>query len=324
MLFGGGITGGSGSVSTEALDIISPVKDSPFAGCPELRDMIEATGADVNSIVSCDIVIKNAKTTDVVYGAVLYFSVKTTDTEGNENYLSSMISIDDPDGMTVLRGDVLSLNAEGAHTVTVSAADMQKSFDINVKRQSLVQSKLILMNRVVGATQDYVAGTLGTNYGVDYVYGPGDDVSFLDEEALEHFYQMSEAAKAEGVYLYFLSGYRDYYTQEAIWLNAGGWASTDTAPPGNSEHQSGLCLDITWDDNRYALAEWMEDTNGFAWLSAHSWEYGFILRYTKGYEDITGYDYEPWHYRYIGVEAAREYRELGCRTFEEYVADKVF
>ena len=89
------------------------------------------------------------------------------------------------------------------------------------------------------------------------------------------------------------------------------------AVPGTSEHQLGLALDIV-DRSNQNLDESQEDTAVQQWLMKHSWEYGFILRFPTGKSDVTGIIYEPWHYRYVGKEAAKEIYDRGI-CLEEYL-----
>ena len=95
-------------------------------------------------------------------------------------------------------------------------------------------------------------------------------------------------------------------------------AAKTVAFPGTSEHQLGLAVDIV-DINNQLLDESQEDTAVQKWLMEHCWEYGFILRYPNGTSEITGIIYEPWHYRYVGKDAAKEIRDLGV-CLEEYLA----
>lgn len=90
-----------------------------------------------------------------------------------------------------------------------------------------------------------------------------------------------------------------------------------SAPPGKSEHQSGLCVDLIT-SSMAGLTEAFEDTAAFRWLSQNAYRFGFILRYPKGKENITGYSYEPWHYRFVGREAATEIW-VGNLTLEEFL-----
>ena len=106
------------------------------------------------------------------------------------------------------------------------------------------------------------------------------------------------------------SGYRDYQRQAEIYEESEpGYAQ----PPGASEHQTGLCFDVTTETN-----DGFESTEQYAWLRAHAHEYGFIQRYPANKADVTGISYEPWHYRYVGVNAATAIRNQDI-TLEEYV-----
>ena len=147
-------------------------------------------------------------------------------------------------------------------------------------------------------------------------YGSGS----LRPQAAAAFRAMADAARADGVSLRSVSAYRSYARQESTynrWLSQDSQASVDTysARPGASEHQTGLALDI----NAASLKARFEDTPAYAWLTEHCAEYGFVLRYPQGKERITGYQFEPWHYRYVGVEIARACMDQGL-TLEEYFA----
>lgn len=142
----------------------------------------------------------------------------------------------------------------------------------------------------------------------------------LRPEACAAFLQMADAAAEEGLRLYSASPYRSYAAQERVYQRYAAQqgaeaADTYSARAGFSEHQTGLALDI----NVASLSARFEETAEYAWLSAHSWEYGFILRFPQGKEDLTGYLFEPWHYRYVGPETARLCHEQGW-TLEEFWA----
>ena len=92
-----------------------------------------------------------------------------------------------------------------------------------------------------------------------------------------------------------------------------------SALPGQSEHQTGLCVDFaTYEEGKEVLTEAFESTKAFVWLSQNAYKFGFILRYPKGQENITGYTYEPWHYRFVGREAATDIW-VGNMTLEQYL-----
>ena len=144
----------------------------------------------------------------------------------------------------------------------------------------------------------------------------------FDVRIIEPMEEMVKAARAEGLSVLLSSGYRSYATQ--TWLfnrKAAEYgetvAATIVARPGTSEHQTGLCCDIT--DHYYEMKDAsLENTEMYQWMSRHCDEYGFIVRFPKGREDITGIIYEPWHFRYVGKEAAAYIMEHDL-TLEEFL-----
>ena len=142
---------------------------------------------------------------------------------------------------------------------------------------------------------------------------------------------MLKAARADGINLIICSPYRDISRQTVLfnrkiqlhmgrgetYMDAYKKASQIVTVPGASEHQVGLALDIIC-DTYTILDEGFGETQAGKWLQQHSKEYGFILRYPEGKEDITGIDYEPWHFRYVGKDAATIIMDNGL-TLEEFV-----
>ena len=151
---------------------------------------------------------------------------------------------------------------------------------------------------------------------VDGNYAPGA----LAPELLEAFKRMQGAAAKEGIDLEIISGYRSYELQKSVfaeWTHLDGLEETEglSARKGQSEHQTGLAIDIN------ELGESFADTEAGRWLAQHAWEYGFILRFPKGQEGITGYTFEPWHYRYVGLEHSKYFGPNSSLTLEEYLGD---
>ena len=156
----------------------------------------------------------------------------------------------------------------------------------------------------------------------------------IDSRAYEDLQRMMDDARAEGYDPYICSSWRSHETQVRLFgeeiksYEKRGYSESEAeiqaaqwvAVPGTSEHELGLALDIVSVENQ-RLEESQEDTPTQQWLMEHCYEYGFILRYPKDKEDITGISYEPWHYRYVGREHARAIRESGV-CLEEYVTQK--
>ncbi len=146
----------------------------------------------------------------------------------------------------------------------------------------------------------------------------------LRKEALEHLTDLWHAADAEGVTLGIRSAYRSYSTQKGLFQDYASRhgeekANRFSARAGQSEHQLGTTVDFggTGVDFQAAYAQ----TPQGEWLAANAYKYGFAMSYPQNKEHITGYIFEPWHYRYIGVDAAREWKESG-KTLKEYLESK--
>lgn len=146
------------------------------------------------------------------------------------------------------------------------------------------------------------------------------------EDIYPYFIQMQDDMKKVGLNIIIDSGYRSYDYQQAIWDNqvaTKGLEETQkfVAPPGGSEHQSGLAFDMAIIRNKQFIDGITEDFDEYKWMCDHAHEYGFILRYPKGKEDITGYNFEPWHYRFVGLRLAYIIHQFDI-TLEEYYQKK--
>lgn len=157
---------------------------------------------------------------------------------------------------------------------------------------------------------------------------------FVDTRILKELTAMLEDAVDEGMNMYICSAYRDYEEQRQVfnttmvdWINQGkspleAYEETkiSVAVPGTSEHASGLALDIV--STQYGeLDEKQAETAEAKWLAENCWKYGFILRYPPEKSAVTGIIFEPWHYRYVGKDAAKEIKEKDI-TLEEYLSQK--
>lgn len=137
--------------------------------------------------------------------------------------------------------------------------------------------------------------------------------------------QMFQAAKHDNIKLYGVSGYRSYKTQVAVFSsNVNKYGSAEkanqvSAEPGQSEHQTGLAMDVTSAKIGDQLVQKFGQTNAGIWLASNAWKYGFIIRYQKGEQAITGYEYEPWHIRYVGKVAAKTIHQNHL-TLEGYLS----
>lgn len=142
----------------------------------------------------------------------------------------------------------------------------------------------------------------------------------LSTQAIDAYDQMFVAAAAAGQPFYTTSSYRSYTTQVATynkWVAQSGQAGADTysARPGYSEHQTGFALDVA---AAGCTLSCFGSTSQYKWFQTHAPHFGFIQRYYAGYEGITGYKAEEWHYRYVGLEVAHDMQKKGIKTLEQY------
>lgn len=153
-------------------------------------------------------------------------------------------------------------------------------------------------------------------------YPASNTEMMLRRDAAAALEKMSAAASAEGISLRLASGFRSYSQQSAIYsgyVRSSGSAKADTfsARAGHSEHQTGLAADLAPADRSCELEVCFSDTPAGRWLASQSHKYGFIMRYQKDKQRLTGYQFEPWHFRYVGTELAAEIN-LNAMTLEEF------
>ena len=199
--------------------------------------------------------------------------------------------------------------SEGICTVKVQSAVCP---EVYAEVKVTVTSAPAAQSTAEGLT--YIDGILVVNktYALPSDYNPG-----VDPDAQAAFDKMQAAAAKEGLNIYISSGFRSYDYQSGLYdryVQRSGKAEADrySARPGHSEHQTGLAFDLNSIDMTFA------DTDECAWVNEHCAEYGFILRYPKGKQDVTGIIFEPWHFRYVGVEIATYIMENNL-TLEEYL-----
>lgn len=256
---------------------------------PDTADLSEKWESSDESIASVDSLGNiTASKPGVCY--VTVYSVSNP-----EVYAQVKVNVMDENGLVPASQPVSTTSSNSSQTVTTTVTTSA----VPVKNDS-------------GVT--YIQGILIANktYGLPEDYNPG-----LDSEAESAFNTLSEAAANQGLDIYLSSGFRSYETQARIYgsyVDSYGKESADTfsARPGYSEHQTGLAIDVNTIDDSFA------GTPEAEWLAKHAYEYGFIIRYPKGKESITGYKYEPWHIRYLGVEKATEVYNSGL-TLEEFL-----
>lgn len=185
----------------------------------------------------------------------------------------------------------------------------------NIKFVDNPDDYLALINKNYQLKSNYVPNDLES---ISLKYSNAD--KYLRKIAKIQFEKLSEDASKLGYRIIAVSAYRDYNYQNELfnyYVDEKGldYALNCSAKPGHSEHQSGLAVDVEGSNKDY---DNFEDTKEYTWMKDNAHKYGFILRYPKGKENITGFKFEPWHYRYIGIEAAT-YLYQNNLTLEEYL-----
>lgn len=211
-------------------------------------------------------------------------------------------------------GKVIAKSPGACEIIVKTTAEpiIEAKVQIEVKEKPAISQVAQLGGNIPGAT--YVNGILlvNKNHSIPASYAPG-----LNKIVWEAFMRLKDDAAIVGHDIQLLSGYRSYTTQQNLYNNyvaTYGQEEADTfsARPGTSEHQTGLAMDVGWIDDAYG------DTASGKWLAENCHKYGFIIRYPKGKEHITGYKYEPWHIRYLGVDIATDVYQSGL-CLEEYL-----
>jgi zinc D-Ala-D-Ala carboxypeptidase len=203
---------------------------------------------------------------------------------------------------------------------------VSSSIDTLIKETSKTASAkdkpaIALVNRSNRLDKNFIPKQL-TIPKVKFAAGASTEVKKMDSVAALALENLFKAAKADGITLLAVSGYRDYDYQNMLYKNkvsAAGKKEADkyVAQPGASEHQTGLAMDVL--SNEYgSLDEGFANTKAYKWLVENCYKFGFIIRYPKGKEGITGYNYEPWHLRHVGINYAAEITQKHL-TLEEYL-----
>ena len=178
-------------------------------------------------------------------------------------------------------------------------------------------SNLILTNKSFYLNSYYVPSNLKpiSSYNIHYIQRE-NEVMKSKSIVLDNYQKMYNEAQKNNIELVIYSAYRSYHKQSELFYKVNNQNDRYSAKPGFSEHQTGLSLDIS--DTTHGLTLNLQYANTFYWLNNNCYKYGFILRYPKGKEFFTKYNYEPWHYRYVGIEHSKIIHENNL-TLEEYL-----
>lgn len=242
--------------------------------------------------------------------AILVILIKNN--TGNNDTVSSNISLVSSEQSAesdTSENDELSQNTEQPSTFTTPTG---VTLDANFGRLLLINGEHALPDDYDTKVQEYLVE-------IDKQYRNNDYVTQIHRDVYPYITAMVAAAQADGVDLRVWSPFRSYAIQNDLFqkqvARVGGdeqKAATIVARPGTSEHNTGLCADFNMADDAF------ESTPMYAWMHEHAQDYGFILRYPKDKQNVTGVIYESWHWRFVGINNAKEINDLGV-TLEEYI-----
>lgn len=277
---------------------------------------------------------RDAATRALVEQASQYDAAATTTleslaplTEATDQTLAASVALVQSAHEKALTFDVPSLASTDTVSAYQSAVEAMNEPDPSGDLVALMQAyedtwhKVVVSNEAgvrargdSAVTPTYLRGVLIVNktYPLPQDYGDG-----LTAETQKAFSKMQSAAAKKGLNIYISSGFRSYWSQSSIYngiasRQGAAVADLDTARPGFSEHQSGLTFDLN------SITESFAYTAEGKWVRDNAHKYGFVIRYPEGKSEITGYIWEPWHLRYLGVELATELYTSG-QTLEEYL-----
>ena len=219
---------------------------------------------------------------------------------------------------------------QGQESPIIYSDDFLETF--LVKRGAAVQEGLnysdvssiaVLVNKQNHLSDDYEPPDL-IEVDIPFTFSEKSEKRLMRQEAASHLEELFTAAKDDDIILYGVSGYRSYDTQKYLFQyftqrdGSEEKANQISARAGESEHQSGLAMDVSSESVNYRLVVSFGETKEYEWLRDNAHRFGYVVRYLKGKEHITEYTYEPWHLRYVGVDLALELYENNI-SYEEYL-----
>lgn len=214
---------------------------------------------------------------------------KTTPSRGNNNERYENENLEDVPKLNNYGGSNTLTKEEIAEIKEIVNDDMTGVYKL-VNKENLLSKEYIPSDLIIP--------------NINLVAERSDERNLVSATMVKDLEQMFCDAQAEGINLFLSNGFRGYNSQVYLYnedvQRKGKEDSEHVAKPGESEHQLGLAIDITSKSMEFELNQSFENTKEGVWALENAYKYGFILRYTKTKEDITGYKYEPWHYRYIG------------------------
>ena len=276
----------------------------------------EVIGADMTLTVSSgeELYVESGKLLDIEGALYIEDGAALCVENGGALFVEGDVELEGE--LMLPEGGMLFMGSDTARIFGGGNVVVGESFDQIDCEHGTIEAHITPPKRVVESGVTTVGGVVIANKAIRLPPEYGSWLSDGDVEA-EVYNALMEMNEAADHWYYIVSAYRSYSSQEIIfkgWCDIYGFeeASTISSQAGHSEHQTGLTMDLD------SLEEWYGDTEEGIWLAENCWRYGFIIRYPKGKESITGYSYEPWHVRYLGKSTAKLVYDSGL-TLEEFL-----
>lgn len=239
------------------------------------------------------------------------------ETEKGQNPSDSNEKVDQNSDKDAEKTEQAPEQGKTSQNQTSSSSKSEDGIEVVAQPESIP----VLVNKHRKLPEEYTPGDLVTT-SIPYLSSATAEKRKLRSEAANAIAQLFAGAKADGVDLLGVSGYRSHATQVSLfnyYVSKDGYekARTYSAVPGTSEHETGLAIDVTGGDGRCPAEECFGGTIAAKWLQENVADYGFIIRYPEGKDSVTGYKYEPWHLRYVGKNIAKDIMNRSI-TLEEY------
>ena len=253
------------------------------------------------------------------------------------SYLKNKLPYLKVHGIKIMLGSLVIATISLTAGATIQELDLNQKLNLkNISNETTKVSGEKEFVKTKSASRDILLvnknNSLAGNYlplnlivpAVPFSFEGFQEKKLMQEQAAEALEELFTEAQADNIDLYAVSGYRSYQRQESIFKRQVArygllQANQVSARPGESEHQTGLAMDVTSPQVNFKLVQDFGTTKAGQWLQEHAAQFGFIIRYPTGKEEITGYQYEPWHIRYVGTKVAQKIVSRGL-TLEEYLA----
>jgi D-alanyl-D-alanine carboxypeptidase len=304
--------------SEKATDTNTDTEAIAFQNNEELNKFLKDASSEVTEIGSVTFKATN-DTQNAIAGSVITFSAIVTDKNTGIAEPYDQVHVTPNDAVVILENENSVAIKEDESTpsfvsIEVYFNGIKKDFSYNIVFQDASPGNVLILNNryTKELPSDFAPSALMKSNGNN-----------IGTEAGESLERMVSDAKAEGVGFYLVSGYRSFELQTSLYersIARNGPDQKSSAPPGHSEHQTGYAADLSCNSEGGSLEESFAGTDAYKWLETHAADYGFIIRYTRRNIAQTGYIYEPWHYRYIGVAMAHKYLSEGWNSLDEFLS----